>query len=61
MTVIVTRDEIRSDVSEVFAVKRHPSRGDGWALSTKPPGYVATRTEALAAVTEADGIPKRKD
>jgi hypothetical protein len=54
MSVIITRDEIRSDVSEVFAVKRHPSRGKGWALSTRPAGDVLTRAQALAAVTAAD-------
>lgn len=58
MALHITDDEITSDVTDVFAVKRHPDHGPGWAVSSFPRERVFDRNQAITAVTLAEVYAK---
>ena len=54
MALTITETQITSDMTTVFAERR----GEVWAVSSYPGGWVFDRDQAIAAVTIAEELAK---
>ena len=54
MALTITETEITSDMTTVFAERR----GESWAVSSYPGGWVFDRDQAIAAMTIAEELAK---